>query len=447
MKSIVDSQIIVNKFWDTSKKNGICFRLMRYVVSIIYEGKTLLHNVVTGQLVELDSIENSILEGLPKEYSPEMNSLIDSYFIVPVDFDEHKKVQGIKVLLRALDDMNQSNGINNYTILPTTACNARCYYCFEKGIVPVTMNEQIAKDVVRFIINHLCDKEKVFINWFGGEPTIASVRINQICNGLQEAGVNFRSSITTNGYLLNEQLIKEAKNNWNLENIQISVDGTESTYNQVKDYVNAKDNPFQRVMDNIGIAIDHGINVDLRMNYGFNNYKEFSDLLDIALSRYKNNPLLGVRAHQINDYKFTGDSGLSQMDAVWFNEKNFELNELSRQKGLYRRKKRLPSLDFKWCYAASSNHVVVLPQGELANCPERFGEDQIIGNLKDGITCLDRVVEWKRFADFEKCAICEFFPSCTRVAKCHAKDKCLVKLERYQRCKEAIFWYAKRKTN
>lgn len=37
-----------------------------------------------------------------------------------------------------------AKAITNYTILTTTGCNARCFYCYEKGTKPVTMTAETA---------------------------------------------------------------------------------------------------------------------------------------------------------------------------------------------------------------------------------------------------------------------------------------------------------------
>ena len=114
--------------------------------------------------------------------------------------------------------------ITHYTILPTTACNARCYYCFEKGTKVETMTEQTANDVVEFIKKHH-GGEKVSILWFGGEPSLCPNRITQISNGLRVNGVKFVSQMISNGYAFDEGLVEEAVNNWNLRFIQITFDG------------------------------------------------------------------------------------------------------------------------------------------------------------------------------------------------------------------------------
>ena len=55
MRTIVEPKEFIAKLWGKQKINDTdTFRMMRYVIRDDYDGKVLLHNVVTGQLVVLD---------------------------------------------------------------------------------------------------------------------------------------------------------------------------------------------------------------------------------------------------------------------------------------------------------------------------------------------------------------------------------------------------------
>lgn len=438
MKTIVEPKERIDKFWGKQQTdNAGTYRMMRYVVRVDYNGRVFLQNVITGQLVELDPTETTLVERLPSIYSPEMKPLIDHQYIVPNDFDEHLKVTGIRMILRKLADQREKPGINHITIFPTTACNARCYYCFEQGIKPETMTEQTAKEVIEFIHMH-CGGKKVWIRWFGGEPTVGANRISQICEGLTQKGVVFSSKVTTNGYLFDEKMIETACTIWNLDNVMISVDGTQERYNRVKAYVNACDNPYEQVMRNIGYLLAHKVHVNLRMNFDKQNYHEFKDLLSEAKKRFGDNPLLDVYVHQINGHYQNVDSNLIEGDEKWFNEKILELNNLSRKEGLLHKKSGLPQLEYKWCIAARDDSVTILPGGQLVSCPERTTPDQYKGNLKHGINNPDQIRYWKQFADYERCRECCLFPECVKITNCAGKERCFYKLEMLEQTRELV---------
>ena len=433
MRTIVSPKPMIEKLW---KKQEVCdrlpLRIMDYVLKVEYDGEVLLYNTVTGQLIALDEGEIKELEKKRIIYSPILESLVNCHYLVSEDYDEHQMVLNLRLVLQKMNTVAKTKAITHYTILPTTACNARCYYCFERGTVPQTMSEQTANDVVEFIKTH-CGGNKVQIRWFGGEPTIATHRIDQICAGLKEAGIQFSSRITSNGYLLNKNLVPRAKRDWNLEFAMISVDGTEQRYNQVKAYVGAVDNPYRTVLQNIGVLLDNDVKVKLRMNFDKQNYQEFAGLVSDIYALYQGNPSLQVFAHQIND-DYSGAVGQEAHGSEeWYGDKIHELNELSRRKGLLNRQDVFPCLEYHVCEAASPDAVTITPEGKLVSCPEKFGKDQEKGDLKHGITNVAIDESWKVVGDFERCRKCVFFPNCVKVVNCNGSERCYYKHEKTER--------------
>lgn len=401
-------------------RDGETFRMMRYVMRVDNDDKVFLHNVVTGELVVLNQDEAEIVRALPTRYSSVMDELIDHYYLVTEGVDEHQLVSGIRSVLRKLEDNQQKRGITGFTILPTTACNARCYYCFEQGIKVDTMTCQTAENVVKFIKSS-CNGQNVQIRWFGGEPTFAADRIDQICEGLSKEGVIFSSRITTNGFLFDEEMVKRAKSCWNLKFAMICVDGTEKNYNTIKSFIGCGScNPYQRVMRNIGLLLGQGVRVDLRMNFDRNNYQDFQPLLDDVESRFHNNPLLDVYVHQVvGDFSHI-DPTLIHGSGKWFQRMICDLNKLSCERGMHRYHYSLPFLKYHWCQAANEHSVTITPQGALVSCPEQLGESEIKGDVEHGLTNFDLIQSWKNFGEYEDCHECVLFPDCVKIASCNS---------------------------
>ena len=419
-------------------REGETFRLMRYVLRLDHDGRVLLHNVVTGQLAALDKAEAEILDRLPLRYEPAMDQLIDAHYLVAERFDEHHRFVKMREVLRKMMAPSSSEWITNYTILPTTACNARCYYCYERGVPVHTMTEKTADDTVKFITDRCGPGKKVSIRWFGGEPTVAADRIDRICEGLAANGIDFKSSMTTNGYLLDEEMVSRAKTRWNLKDVMISVDGTERNYNEIKAYVNAADNPYQRVMRNIGLLLDSEIHVELRMNFDLGNWQDFEPLMKEAIKRWPKNPFLQVHVFPVEgEYPNRNGKVLHGSDE-WFDGKIAELNDMARDAGVFRRELELPSLFFANCYAGESSFMVITPEGKLGRCTGVFErEDQIVGDVTDGVTVMDPYSSWQRFAEPKRCVDCAFLPKCVLIDRCHGKDRCFYKETRRQN-EEAI---------
>lgn len=422
MQTIVEPKQHIDKLWGKQRvKEEKFFRLMKYVLRVDHDGKVLLHNVVTGRLVVLDQDETEMLEQLPAAYSPVMEQLVTEHYLVPEDYDEHQQVVNLRNILWKIVDAHSPKEVTSYLILPTTACNARCWYCFEKDIKPITMSKETANDVADFIEIH-CGGKPVHIWWFGGEPTIAANRIDQICERLKKKKINYFSDITTNGYLFDKTMIDKAKYLWNLRQVSISLDGTEENYNRIKAFPNAKENPYQRVMRNVAGLLEKGILVALRMNYDQDTFQDFDLLLKEVKDRFSECPGLMVYPHQINrEYSQEENEAVE----TWFNKKNTELYDKACNSALFHRKKQeLPSLSYNMCGAANGRWFVITPKGELACCGEKLDSSQIKGDIKRGVTNEALLKEWRQFADYKKCQSCILFPYCARIVNCNIQDHC-----------------------
>lgn len=438
--TVVEPKEYVAMLWGKQEvKNTKQYRLMRYVLRVDYDGKVLLHNVVTGQLVILDEEEVSIVDNLPSDYRQVLKLLVNDHYLVPQDYDEHQQVINLRMILHKFDitKASQQKAISRYTILPTTACNARCYYCYEKDVPVFTMTEKIADDTVKFILNNSNSEKKVSIRWFGGEPTIASQRIDQICKGLADNGIQYYSTMTTNGYLFDEEMVTRAITIWNLKSVMVCLDGTEKNYNDIKAYVNVKDNPYQRVLRNISLLLDSGIEVELRMNFDIGNFQDFEGILDEVNNRFHKNKLLQVHAFPVKG-EYPDRNGKIQHGSVrWFDEKIVELNDLARDSGVFQRVIDLPSLFFSTCSAGCPWFMVVMPNGELTRCVGEFESNQVVGNVNKGITDKDYYQSWTEFSDIASCRECVLFPSCIIIERCPGKGKCFLK-ETFRQSEEMI---------
>ena len=424
MRTIVKAHHFIASLWESPKEiEELDFRAMRYVLRIDYKGKTFLHNVVTGQLVELEEEESKAFSMLPAKFTPVMKQLIDARYLVPIDYNEQKAVSSLRRVLWTIRETQGSKDITYYTILITTACNARCYYCFEQGVKPVTMSKKTADDVVNFIVSH-CGGKEITIRWFGGEPTIAVNRIDQICEGLNKKGISFSSLLTTNGYSLDENSILKAKLFWNLKFVTVSIDGTESTTNRIKAFVAACDNPYSVIMRNVGLFLEQKIYVGLRMNFNQENYEDFPRLLNEVYNRFGDNPYLQITPHHINQY-FGEEDGIDIEE--WYSEKLFDFFCLAKKRGLYRNRTKLPRLFYQMCEAANDDAITITPQGNLVSCGEQLGDDEVKGDLKQGVINNAIVQAWKQFIDYDRCLCCELYPSCPSMLKCTNKDKCYYK--------------------
>ena len=430
MIGLVDPNEGVIKIWGKQQiKSGDKYRLMKYVLRVDYGDKVLLHNVVTSQTIVLSQEEVDLINNLPTDYRASMKELVSGYFLVSENYNEYQTVVNLRKILQKLFYNQKSKGITHYTILPTTACNARCYYCFQQGYRSVTMSEKTAKEVIDFIADNCGEEKKIRISWFGGEPTVAHNRIDQICQGLQEKGIQYKSDITTNGYFFDEEMVSRAADYWNVTKAMICVDGTEVNYNKTKAFVNVRDNPYQRVMRNIGLLLEKGIYVNLRMNYDLANYQDFPELIADAKNRFALNPYLQIKVHPVVGEHADHSGKVLHGDNEWFNIMNVQLNDIARSEGYLIDAVTLPGMNIAGCQANNEKSVTITSQGKLVCCPEQIGDDQIIGDVQTGVINKSIVQSWQKIGDYGKCKSCHFFPDCMKLEKCASGDRCQSYLE------------------
>lgn len=402
---------------------------MKYVIATEHEDGLLLQNVITGQLVLLSSEESKLLHLFPLQYSRIMDPLIDAHFFVQQDFDEHLFVQQLRKILRKLDDSQSPKNIISYTILPTTNCNARCFYCYEAKYHKSNMTENTARQIVDYIEVHSKGKP-VNIGWFGGEPTVGEKRIDQICYGLMEKGIVYESQMISNGYLFDEAMVSKAVTVWKLKRIQITLDGTEEVYNSTKSFVNAQESPFQRVVNNIERLLNKGITVGILFNLDYYNFEDLHHLLDDLARRFSGRNNLFIGSHVLFDDEGYNPVRHSTEDHTNLLEKNYQIEDYIIQKGLNlsrvnkAKNNRLPSIQYLYCMADTWKSIIIDPEGNFYKC-EHLDEGKA---SKYGLTLGDideeEINSWRDYVELEKCADCGLYPYCIQSKRCPGKIPC-----------------------
>lgn len=290
------------------------------------ENSVLLYSTFTTSMVELDKkmYEDIFVRSQYDDCPEEVDALFEMVFLVSDDADELKFLESLRVKTLASNDDSPSY----YIICPTTGCNARCYYCFEKGAVQKRMNLETAQSVAEYIYkNH--DPEHLVIQWFGGEPLLEPETISYIVEYLRVKGVSFDSKIITNGYLLNDDIVSRAVGSWNVKIIQITIDDLHEEYNRIKDYVYLDANPFDVVMDNIQRCLQAQINIRIRINFNPLEYQKAVITVDYLKERFGNDPNFFVYLAPIDSTEIpaiTGEFSTSQkhpLIALLDAEKNF----------------------------------------------------------------------------------------------------------------------------
>lgn len=357
----------------------------------------------------------NIFEREEEEY---FRFLVQTYCIVPTDYDEIKVIDDYRKTFKDKYVENRLKWVNHYVILTTTDCNARCFYCYEKGCNKINMTEETANKVSKFIIEHY-DKESVdpvTISWFGGEPLYNKEVIEIITNNLREANVNFRSDIITNGLLFDENTIKTAVEKWNIKDCQITLDGTEKVYNKVKNYTDKSiENPYEVVLNHIAILKQYGVRVNIRMNVDKYNYEDMKSLIKELHDRFGTNSLICPYVHEIFENEKHPRTEEENKELAHM---LIDLNDTLYKYG-YLKKEIDGGVWFHACMVDSGNSLLVSPLGKLGLC-EHYTSERFIADIEtfDEKKDWDEINRWKKMDLFEECHNCPNYPFCYKMNYC-----------------------------
>ena len=390
------------------------YRSCLYSVSVPCEEGTLLYHTLTGELIFLPS---------PEPTEEEREELVSRWFLVPAAFDDRRFADGVLKIAGMLRPPVRNRTC--FTILTTTDCNARCFYCYEIGIRRIPMSEEIAAEAADYI-HRVSGGKPVSLQWFGGEPLYNRKVIDIICTKLQEHGVEYESTMVSNGYYLDEETVQRARDDWHLKRVQITIDGTEKLYNRIKAYIDADENPYRRVMDNIRHALAAGIRVTVRLNMDANNAEDLCLLADDLAERFSAYSNLDIYAALIQ--KFAG--GIHPFETREETENKYSaLRDRLRKSGLLRIKPIPDSLLLSRCMADENASEVILPDGRTGRC-EHFSEDTVTGHIQDDQRDPAVTQKWKEPLQVPECNQCALYPVCKKLQMCPWHESCCTELSR-----------------
>ncbi len=396
-------------------KPSASYRRSIYCVWEEKDGNTVLFHTLTTQCVLLrnERFSDSVFSAETVEKDPQLFWLMQRYFLVPVDFQDEAFYRSTLFLLRKRDE---KEGYFKYTILPTTGCNARCVYCFEQGYRIVSMSEETAKQAVRFILDTKRDRVKITLSWFGGEPLTRPQIIDAISRRLTEEGVDFRSSIVTNGSLIDDSVLSKMLGLWKTYHVQISMEGDEAVYRSRKQYP-VYGNQYFDILKNAEILAKNGIQVLLGCNVDSENADRIPDFVADAARMIPDKEKVRIAFPQL----FA--SRMSDREAE-LHQKIIEADRYLLQSGFPPNFDGFPDrMKLYGCMAdGRGREIVIAPDGKLYAC-EHCEEDKSFGNIWDGVTDRERWDAMGRIdSGREKCRNCPYLPLCTPFSGCSVSD-------------------------
>ena len=398
-------------------KAGQTYRPMYFVVEQPVDEGLLLYHTMTKAMLLLTPEEAETYKTTPNV----LPQLVEQWFVVPQDHDDRLLSRQIRNVARMLE--KKSTAITSYTILTTTDCNARCFYCYELGRPRVPMSKETAERTADYIIRHSQGK-KVLLHWFGGEPLYNKSVITLICTKLKSAGIDYSSEMTTNGYLFNDNRLAEAKELWKLKKVQITLDGTEQIYNRCKAYIYKDVNAYRQVINNIHKLKDAGINVCIRFNIDVHNADNLSELANELKEEFCDPKGISVYMHVLLEAVNGSQAMHDDQKRMFVFDKMNEIESRLRDYGFIRANHLRRFVKTNHCMADNDNSIIVAPDGHIGKC-EHYTDDHFVGHIENEERDTLMMEQFKEtHNEIDACATCFNYPNCIWLKLCQSKINC-----------------------
>ncbi|WP_368492927.1 radical SAM protein [Geobacillus thermodenitrificans] len=200
------------------------------VISRGEDGTLIIYNSFTGAMGGIpNEKEKEALYILRKGYVGEpkgiAKDLVLGGMLVKKGTNEFRRAELLKRGLYRSDYLH-------LIIMPTEECNFRCTYCYEtfpRG----RMEAEVIEGVKNLISSRIQGIRNLAISWFGGEPLMEPDIIKEITDSflpsIKKYNINYKSSVTTNGYYLTPELCKELVDR-GIRTFNITLDGLEKDH-------------------------------------------------------------------------------------------------------------------------------------------------------------------------------------------------------------------------
>ncbi len=280
-------------------------------------------------------------------------------------------------------------------------CNLKCKYCFaEEGEYHghrSLMSSKVGKAAIDFLIKASGKRRNLEVDFFGGEPLMNFGVVKEIVEYGREQeklyNKNFRFTITTNGILLDDDVIDYI--NKNMHNVVISLDGRKEINDMMRPRAGGQGSydvivpKFQKLAES-----RHQTDYYIRGTFTRNNLDFSKDVLHMADLGFKQISVEPVVGEDTTDY------AIREEDIPAVCE---EYERLAAE--LYERHKKGGKDDFNFFHfnidltggpcvvkrlvgcGSGTEYLSVTPEGELFPCHQFVGLEGFgMGNVFDGLS-------------------------------------------------------------
>jgi len=277
-------------------------------------------------------------------------------------------------------------------------CNLNCSYCFaSQGNYHgqrAVMSLEVGKRALDFLIENSGSRHNLEVDFFGGEPLMNFDMIKELVayarKREKEANKNFRFTLTTNGVLVDDDVIEFA--NKEMSNVVLSLDGRKEVHDRFRvDY--AGNGSWEKIVPKFQRFVEKRGNKSYYMRGTFTHFnpdfvKDIEEMLRLGFTELSMEPVVCAP---------DSPSALTQEDLPIVLQQYEKLAFLMQEK----RKEGKPftfyhyMLDLKsgpciykrisGC-GSGTEYMAVTPWGDLYPCHQFVGEEKFrLGNVWTGV--------------------------------------------------------------
>ena len=300
-------------------------------------------------------------------------------------------------------------------------CNLACRYCFaEEGEYHgrrAIMSYEVGKKALDFLVANSGNRKNLEVDFFGGEPLMNWEVVKQLVaygRSLEEEHhKKFRFTITTNGVLLNDEILEFV--NKEMGNMVLSIDGRKEVHDRMRPHRGGQGSYDEIVPKFKKAAESRGqMNYYVRGTYTHYNTDFAKDVLHLADLGFKQISVEPVVAPETEDYAIR-EEDLPQLLAQ-YDELAEEMIKRRKEGNGFNFFHFMIDLEGGPCVAkrlsgcgSGTEYLAVTPWGDLYPCHQFVGnEDFLMGNVDEGGLRTDIRDEFKQCNVYakEKCKDC-----------------------------------------
>lgn len=398
-----------------------------------YHDNYVLYNSLTQKLLMLnESLKNLItsskehIESVQIQHPKLFGVLISNGFYVDNDVDE------VDIVRKNIERIDSDSRKYMLMINPTMSCNFKCWYCYEEHIKGSKVSDVNLNNIKSHIQNIVRNNQlNLFaLSFFGGEPLLY---FKDICYPIiqewhQTIGakdIERSLNFTTNGYLINNQIIDTLKPYMDYTHMYITLDGYKEEHDKVR-YISLNKGSYGKIIENIIKLTNIGFRVTLRINYTHdkleNSQKILEDLKKIKPDRKKNITISLHCVWQTNKDMNNRHKELFQIMSH-FSDAGFTTNSPMHLRTVE-----------QMCYGDKRNTAIINYNGDVFKCSARkFDPSQREGYLdNNGYIIWDKAKINQRMSSKLKnkpCLSCRILPHCLGSCTQHQMEASLRGIE------------------